>query len=220
MSEQTDFHNMREFWEQRFRKEGFIWSNDPSRSAIHAADFFQNYPVQNLMILGIGYGRNARPFLDAGMDVSGIEISEEAVKLLNNSDLKEKIGKVYIGSILDVDLKYEKYDTVFSFNVLHLFQEKERISIIEKCKTILNRPGWLFYTVMSEFDAAYGKGTEVEYNTFDKGGKPVHFFTEPDLLNHFRDFKIIGTGLIDEPEKHGELGKHVHKCRFIIAANE
>ena len=35
--------------------------------------------------------------------------------------------------------------------------------------------------------------------------------------NHFSDFKIIETKLIDEPEEHGDLGKHVHKCRLIIA---
>jgi hypothetical protein len=153
---------MKEFWEHRFIKEGTIWSNNPSKSAIYAAAFFQNYPIQNIMILGIGYGRNSRPFIEKGYDVSGIEISEEAIKLLNNS-------------------------------------------------------GLLFFTVMSEFDIGYGKGTEIEYNTFDKRGKPVHYFTESDIKNHFGDFKILETKLIDEPEEHGNLGKHVHKCRLIIA---
>ena len=198
---------MKGFWEQRFKKEGRIWSDNPSSSAIYAADFFQNYHVQNLMILDIGYGRNSRPFIEKHYEVSGIEISEEAIKLLNNSDLKNKIKKVHTGSILNMEFKGEKYDAVFSFNVLHLFQEKDRISIINKCKSVLNDSGILFFTVMSEFDFDYGKGTEIEYNTFDKRGKPVHFFSESDLKNHF----------IDEPEEHGDLGKHVHKCRLIIA---
>ena len=47
--------NMKEFWEQRYKKEGTIWSNNPSKSAIYAADFFQMHPIQNLRILGIGY---------------------------------------------------------------------------------------------------------------------------------------------------------------------
>jgi hypothetical protein len=103
---------------------------------------------------------------------------------------------------------------------LHLFQENDRISIINKCKSILNDSGLLFFTVLSEFDIDFGKGTEIEYNTFDKRGKPVHFFTETDIKNHFSDFKIIETKLIDEPEEHGDIGKHVHKCRLIIALNE
>jgi hypothetical protein len=70
---------MREFWEHRFIKEGTIWSNNPSKSAIYAADFFKNYPIQNIIILGIGYGRNSRTFIEKGYDVSGIEISEEAI---------------------------------------------------------------------------------------------------------------------------------------------
>jgi hypothetical protein len=102
---------------------------------------------------------------------------------------------------------------------LHLFLENDRISIINKCKSILNDSGLLFFTVLSEFDNGYGEGTEIEYNTFDKRGKPVHFFTESDIKNHFGDFKIIETKLIDEQEEHGDLGKHVHKCRLIIALN-
>jgi 2-polyprenyl-3-methyl-5-hydroxy-6-metoxy-1,4-benzoquinol methylase len=213
-------YKMKEFWEQRFKKEGAIWSYNPSKSAIYAADFFQNYPIQNLMILGIGYGRNSRPFIEKGYEVSGIEISEEAIKILNNSDLKGKIKKIHIGSILDIEFKNEKYDAVFSFNVLHLFQEKDRIVILNKCKSILNNSGLLFFTVMSELDSDYGKGTEIEYNTFDKKGRPVHYFTERDIKNHFQDFKIIETGLIDEPEEHGDLGKHIHKCRLIVAIKE
>lgn len=211
---------MKEFWEQRFKKEGTIWSDDPSQSAIYAANFFRNYPIQHLMILGIGYGRNSRPFIERGYEVSGIEISEEAIKILNNSDIKGKIKKIHNGSILEIEFKNEKYDAIFSFNVLHLFQEKERIEIIKKCKSILNNSGLLFFTVISEFDQDYGKGREIEYNTFDKGGKPVHFFTETDIKNHFKDFKIIETKLIDEPEEHGDKGKHVHKCRLIITMKE
>lgn len=211
---------MKEFWEQRFKKEGTVWSNHPSKSAFYAADYFQKYPVKNIMILGIGYGRNARPFIEKGYEVSGNDISDEAVRLLNHSDLKGKIKKMYIGSFLDIQIKDEKYDAIFSFNVLHLFKEKDRISIINKCKSMLNQSGLLFFTVMSEFDIDYGKGTEIEYNTFDKRGKPVHFFTEPDIINHFKEFKILETKLIDEPEEHGDLGKHIHQCRIIIALHE
>ena len=60
---------MKEYWEQRFKKGGKIWSDNPSKSAIYATEFFQNYPIQNLMILGIGYGRNSRPFIEKGTAV-------------------------------------------------------------------------------------------------------------------------------------------------------
>jgi SAM-dependent methyltransferase len=211
---------MKEFWNQRYKNEGIIWSDNPSKSALFAKDKFKDYSISNILILGIGYGRNARPFIDYGYSVSGIEIADEALKLLKESDIKNKVVDMYQGSVLDMPFDNKKYDAIFSFNILHLFRETERKIIIEKTRDILKPKGLLFFTVMSEFDMDFGKGIELENNTFDKRGKPVHFFTDLDLKEHFFDFNIIDTGLIDEPEQHGDLGVHVHKCRFIFTTKE
>jgi SAM-dependent methyltransferase len=208
---------MKDFWNKRFRDEGIIWSDNPSRSALSAIEKFKPYPVRDILILGIGYGRNARPFINSGYSVSGVEIADEAIKILNKSDLISKIDKIYLGSLLEMPFDNKLYDAIFSFNVLHLFCEADRITIIEKCKKILNSNGLVYSTAMSEFDLDFGKGAEIEKNTFDKKGKPVHFFTDSDIREHFIDFEIIDTGLIDEPEEHGDSGKHVHKCRYIFA---
>lgn len=208
---------MKVYWDKRFKDEGVIWSDNPSQSALSANEKFKSYSIKNVLILGIGYGRNARPFIESGYSVSGIEISDEAVKILNNSNLKLKIDKVYQGSLLDMPFDNKSYDVIFSFNVLHLFLESERHTIIEKCKNMLSPIGLVYFTAISELDLEFGKGIEVEKNTFDKKGKPVHFFSDTDLRGHFRDFNIIDTGLIDEPEEHGESGKHIHKCRYIFA---
>ena len=90
---------------------------------------------------------------------------------------------------------------------------------MDKCKSQLNSNGLIFFTVISEQEPGYGEGTRIEENTFEQKGKPVHFFTEEDLKQHFSKFEIIESGLIDEPEDHGEKGKHIHKCRYIFALN-
>ncbi len=45
----------------------------------------------------------------------------------------------------------------------------------------------------------------------------VHFFTGPDLLESFRDFEVLETGIMDDPEDHGEEGPHIHRLRYIAA---
>ena len=68
---------------------------------------------------------------------------------------------------------------------------------------------------MSELETTLGKGIEIEPNTYEpRKGKSVHYFTESDLLEHFKGFQIIEIRIIEEPESHG--GNHVHKCRYII----
>lgn len=209
---------MQDYWDSRFLRGGYIWSKKPSESAKNANRLFNKYDINDLLILGIGYGRNSLPFLESGYNVSGIEISEVAIELLKKSELSNKI-KVFNGSLINMPFEDIKYDAIFSFNTLHLFNRKDRQIIMEKCKSQLNPKGLIFFTVISELEHGYGDGTEIEENTFEKNSKPVHFFTDEDLKQHFIKFEIIESDLIDEPEDHGKEGKHIHKCRYIFALN-
>ncbi len=211
-------NGMQDYWDSRFLREGYIWSEKPSESAKYANRLFNKYDIIDLLIPGIGYGRNSLPFLESGYNVSGIEISEVAIELLKKSDLSNKI-KIFNGSLIDMPFEDIKYDAIFSFNVLHLFNREDRQTIMDKCKNQLNPNGLIFFTVMSELEPGYGDGIKIEENTFEKKGKPVHFFTDEDLKQHFRKFEIIESDLIDEPEQHSKEGKHTHKCRYIFALN-
>ncbi|MFZ1978504.1 MAG: hypothetical protein WAV76_11170, partial [Bacteroidota bacterium] len=67
----------------------------------------------------------------------------------------------------------------------------------------------------SELEESFGKGGEIEPNTFEpRKGKPVHYFTDSDLKEQFKAFQIIESGIVEEPESHG--GDHIHKCRYIM----
>ena len=72
---------MAEFWETAFRKMQLAWGLEPTVSAGLAAERFAAAGARDVLIPGIGYGRNARPFLDRGMAVTGIEIAETAIAL-------------------------------------------------------------------------------------------------------------------------------------------
>jgi len=47
-------------------------------------DFFVEHTIQNVLIPGIGYGRNAQIFTDSVMTLTGVEISQTAVDLAQN----------------------------------------------------------------------------------------------------------------------------------------
>ena len=106
---------------------------------------------------------------------------------------------------------------IYCFNVLHLFKESDRLKFLKNCYEILTDNGFLYFTVFSEREASFGKGKEIETNTFEsKVGRPVHYFTEDDLKSHFRDFYILKIGIIEESEDPGELGKQTHILRYIF----
>ena len=114
------------------------------------------------------------------------------------------------------------YDAIYCYNTLHLFLKNDRFDFLKKCYSQLKNEGFVFFTVFSEKEKSFAKGMKIEENTFEsKLGRPTHYFSQKDLLEHFKNyFKnyfIIETGIIEDQENHGEIGPHTHILRYIFA---
>ena len=204
---------MKDYWEKRFQAEGKIWGSSPSSTAQLALELFQQSNVKRLLVPGSGYGRNTRLFSGSGFDVTGIEISPTACNMARKFD---PLSRIYCASVLDTSFDTNTYDAVYCYNVLHFFREKERREFARRYMEKVVDKGILYFTVFSDKEPSYGKGAEVETNTFEsKPGRPVHYFTEDDLKAYFRDGEIIESGMVEDPENHGE-GPHIHILRYIV----
>ena len=209
---------MNTFWEERFREEGRIWGDSPSPTTTGAIELFRNAGGHNVLVPGSGYGRNADAFARAGFAVTGIEISETAVAMARQGYPDVRYHQ---GSVLDMPFDDSMYDGIYCFNLLHLFRKNDRAVILQRCREQLNDGGLLFFVVLSDKDPGFGTGRMVEEDTFEsKPGREVHYYSEDDLVSAFRDFTIIRTGMIEEPEDHGKEGRHVHQLRFICTRQE
>ncbi len=205
---------MKEYWNKRFSDENKIWGDNPSKTAEYALKIFKERQLSDLFIPGIGYGRNADLFIKNNFTVEGIEISETAIDLAGkeNRDLK-----IYQGSVLEMPFSNKIYNCIYCFNVLHLFRKDDRLLFIEKCSRQLAPEGIVFFAVFSDKESSYGKGQMVEENTFEsKPGRPVHYFSEEDLIQHFDKFDLLETGLMEDTENHGKEKFHKHIVRYII----
>lgn len=203
---------MNEYWDKRYLAEGKIWGKAPSHTAGYAMKLFRKNKVKKILVPGSGYGRNTRLFSSSSFNVTGVEISPEACKMARDFDPQTL---VYNASALDMSFLKNKYDGIYCFNVLHLFREEERKLFIRQCADRMKKNGLMYFTVFSEKEESYGKGREVEPNTFEsKPGRPVHYFNDSDLRNHFQNTEIVETGILKDPEDHGE-GPHIHILRYI-----
>lgn len=137
---------MEAFWDSRFRKEGMVWGVEPSRTAVYALEVFRRYDVRSVLIPGSGYGRNSKLFSDAGFAITGVEISEEAVRLAKEHDPKTIF---YNASVIDMTFLDVIYDSIYCFNVLHLFREADRSLFLRQCSDKLKAGGLAFFTVFS-----------------------------------------------------------------------
>ena len=191
---------MTNFWENLFAEKGTLWDFYPSDSAIIATKLFQENNLNKILILGVGYGRNAKLFIDRGFNVTGIEISETAIELARKNNLNFKI---YHGSLINIPFDSETYNSIFCYATLHLFTKQERLRILNNCYNLLEHNGIMFFTVVSIDSIEDFTGTLICENTKKlENGIEVHFYNSESILNDFGNYNIINISKIEEPIKH------------------
>jgi len=202
------------YWDNRSQNEGYVWGTSPSQTAGYAAGVFHKNGVKKVLVPGSGYGRNTKVLSESGFDVTGVEVSEVACEMAREYDPQTR---TYNGSALDMSFDDSRYDAVYCYNVMHLFREKERKQCLQACADKVKGNGLLFFTVFSDREPSFGKGQEVEKNTFEsRPGRPAHYFTEAELRDYFEGFEIIESGVTEDPENHSE-GPHIHVLLYILA---
>lgn len=209
--------SVKNYWDSRFSEEGAVWGYSPSTTVTQALELFRRNNIKTILVPGSGYGRNTMLFSSSGYEVTGIEISGIACQMAAKYD---PLTKVYNGTVFDMSFDANLYDAIYSFNVLHLFREKERKLFIKNCAGRLVSGGLVFFTAFSDKEPSYGKGQEVEKNTFEsRADRLAHYFTREDLEEHFKDFEILDIGLAEDQENHGE-GPHTHIVWYIFARKQ
>lgn len=208
---------MAEFWETNFQDKQMMWGEEPTRSALFARDYFLRQNATSVLIPGVGYGRNAQPFLDAGMTVTGIEISQTAIDLA-----KREMGlgiTIHHGSVSDMPFDGTIYDGIFCHALIHLLDEHQREKLIKDCYAQLAQGGSMIFTAISTKAPSYGKGTEIGLHRYEQhGGAQIFFYDESSIQQEFGEYGLVECGEIAEPggKDHGtEIPFVVAVCKKV-----
>lgn len=188
---------MTEFWEEAFKDKQEMWGSEPARSAVWTNGFFVSNGVKNVLIPGIGYGRNARIFRDSGMTVTGIEISQTAIDLAQRHfgpDLT-----IYHGSVTEMPFDSNLYDGIFCHALIHLLDKDERAKLIRDCYHQLAENGHMVFTTITKEAGTYGQGTEVGKDRFEMfGGVRMFFYDRATIQEEFGNAGLSEIAEVDE----------------------
>lgn len=198
---------MTAFWEEAFEGKQEMWGLEPARSAVHTAELFAKMGCQNVLIPGIGYGRNASPFRAMSMEVTGIEISATAIQLA-----KKHYGdslKIHHGSVANMPFDAHQYDGVYCHAVIHLLDENERIKLIADAHNQLTENGVMVFTAITKQSNTYGQGRLIGQDRYEQfGGVSIFFYDRDSIQNEFGDF-----GLFEVTEVMENYPFHLIKCK-------
>lgn len=192
---------MPEFWETNFQQKKMMWGEAPALSALLARDYFVAHDYKNLLIPGIGYGRNALPFLDAGLDVTGIEISQTAIDIARNT-MGLRIP-IYHGSVTGMPFDTKTYEAIFCHALIHLLDEAQRKELVRASYAQLAAGGTMIFTAVSTAAPSHGQGVKIGHHRFEQfGGAQIFFYDAAAIHDEFDAFGLMEIREIIEP--HGK----------------
>lgn len=174
-----------------------MWGFEPAKSAVLTKDLFVQQSVKNMLIPGIGYGRNAQIFKDSGITVTGIEISGTAITMAwkhYGADIK-----IYHGSVTDMPFDKTRYDGIFCYALIHLLNANERRKLIRDCHNQLREDGYMVFTAISKNAQTHGKGKFISkdrYEIFD--GVKMFFYNRESITTEFKKAGLFEIVEVDE----------------------
>ncbi|NHA04181.1 class I SAM-dependent methyltransferase [Mucilaginibacter sp. HC2] len=186
-----------EFWEAAFGEKQEMWGFEPAKSAVLTKDFFVQESIKNILIPGIGYGRNAQIFRDNGIDVTGIEISKTAIDMARKHYGTDMV--IHHGSVTDMPFDQNQYDGIFCYALIHLLDSSERQKLIRDCYNQLADNGYMVFTMISKEAHTYKQGkfiSQDRYEIFD--GVNMFFYDRDSIKSEFNNFGLFEITEISE----------------------
>ncbi|GAA5021936.1 methyltransferase [Marivirga lumbricoides] len=181
---------MSEFWEEAFKEKKEMWGTEPAKSTILTNDFFVTKKLKNILIPGIGYGRNAKVFRDNGISVTGIEISQTAIDIA-----KEQFGndlKIFHGSVTEMPFDDQLFDGIYCYGLIYLLNKAERRKLIKDCYRQLRVEGYMVFTAITKDAQTYGQGKLISKDQYEMfGGVKIFFYDEETIEEEFGEYGLF-----------------------------
>ncbi|WP_437372104.1 class I SAM-dependent methyltransferase [Maribacter litoralis] len=178
---------MTEFWEHAFNNRQEMWGMTPTKSAQLATEIFKKNGIKIVLIPGIGYGRNAKPFLDNGIHVSGIEISKTAIELAHKH-YGERLD-IFYGSVTQMPFNDKKYEGIFCHALIHLLDDQERKKLIKDCYDQLIENGYMIFTAVTKQAPEYGKGELLGEDRYEvHKGAAIFYYDKESVKKEFEAY--------------------------------
>ncbi|GEK33369.1 class I SAM-dependent methyltransferase [Kurthia sibirica] len=190
---------MSEFWEESFKENREMWGFKAADSTVKTKERFLENKVKTVLIPGFGYGRNAKVFMENGMEVEGIEISDTAIQLARTHQITVPI---YHGGITSMPFNDKKYDGIYSYALLHLLPTGERQQFIKDCYEQLEDGGLMVFVTISQESPMYAKGKKIAENYFEiMPNLTMYFYNEQAIQKDFAEVGLKKVEKIIEPHK-------------------
>lgn len=192
-------------WEAYWGEESNIgyWL-EPHKAVINLASRLDRTKVRDVLDLGCGAGRHAIYLAVAGYNVTVVDSSAEALKILGKQIVEKQVRiKVIDGDYREDIFPDDSFDFVLSYNVLYHGYRETFKGAIRLIHGWLRTGGRLFFTCPTRKDERYGSGEMMAPHTY-RPTNSIH----PGDIHYFADEEDISDFLIEFHDISVKIDEH------------
>jgi ubiquinone/menaquinone biosynthesis C-methylase UbiE len=183
MGGETFREKQRKSWDREYSKKDPLWKGPPSLD--HPLP-----PGVRILELGCGNGKTLEALTHGNGIITAVDFSRNAVRACARGGPQSTKLNLLIADACELPFREASFDMIIAFHILeHLLTGDRKLTTCE-IRRVLDVGGKVLVRVFSVEDMRFGKGREVEENTFLRGtGLVYHYFTEAELMDLFQDFR-------------------------------
>jgi len=171
------------FWDARYA-EALVYGTQPTSVARRLADLFRAHGVRCILEAGCGSGRDALFYAREGFDVTGTDISQNALRWARRQADAEALRLTWLCDDLgETRLPPGSFDTSVAVHLVHLQPASVRQAMVNHLWQLTRDAGFIVMANYSTSETGFTTWDPYpEPNTrVDPKGKLVHFFDADDL---------------------------------------
>lgn len=171
------------FWDARYAR-GLVYGTEPTSVARQLAPLLRTHKVRRLLEAGCGSGRDALFYAREGFEVTGTDLSEQALHQARRRAGAEGLAATFlVDDLVATRLPLGGFDAAIAVHVVHLQPEDGRRAMVNQLWRLTRDAGLIVMANYSTREAGLDTWQRhIEPNTrIDPKGKLVHFFDEHDL---------------------------------------
>jgi SAM-dependent methyltransferase len=208
------------FWDARY-SDAAVYGTEPTSVAPRLADLFRAHGVRRVLEAGCGSGRDTLFYARQGFDVTGTDISENALRWARQRATGEGLRLTLLcDELVGTRVPPGSFDAVVAIHLIHLQPAIVRQAMVNQLWRLTRDAGLIAMANYSTAEAGFTTWDPYpEPNTrVDPKGKLVHFFDADDVRSllapdHFEVLSLEEVDLAEVPDS----GPIVHREWLCIA---
>ncbi|NYT11844.1 MAG: class I SAM-dependent methyltransferase [Methanomassiliicoccales archaeon] len=199
------FRQQRRNWDGEYKRKGVMWRG--------ITKFEISLPNGSRVLeIGCGNGKTIASLKGDDLPIVAIDFSFKAIELCRFA-VKEKKVSLMVADARFLPFHDDYFDVVISSHLLEHLSESGRNEAVAEMERVLRPGGRTIVSALSTRDMRFGRGKEIERNTFLRGGSiSTHYFTPGEMRELFEHF--IELDLHEEVEETLYSGEPVRRANI------